>query len=81
MSKRQPKRRRTPRPVSDQHTLIQGNRDYILALRKGLSQALRDGHAAVRACDADDDDIVTTIVCSCRFGRRVGFAPPSSDAD
>ena len=72
--------RRPARPVSDANTLLQGNRDYILALRRGCSEALRNGYATVRACDPDDDDIVTTILCSRRWGRKAGFAPPESDA-
>lgn len=73
------KRPRKRRPVSDQNTLVQGNRDYILALRKGCTEALRNGYATVRSQDVDDDDIVTTILCSRRFGRKVGFATPESD--
>lgn len=75
-----PRRVRIPRPVSPTHLLIQGNRDYIVALRRTLAEALRAGTATLPNEDPDGDDVVTTIICSRRIGRQVGFVVESAPA-
>lgn len=63
--------------ISDANTIIKGNRAYIVKVRKACSDALKSGSGIVACLDEDGDDIVTTIVCSARFGRLAGLVPPS----
>ncbi len=72
-----PRKRSGGRPVSDANTIVKGNRAYVLAVPKACSYALKHGTATVACYDEDDDEIVTTVVCSSRMGRRIGFAPES----
>lgn len=69
-------KRKPGRLVADANTLLKGNRAYLLATRKAISKALRDGAATVSCEDEEGDEICTTILCSRKMGRRIGFQPP-----
>lgn len=71
--------RPAPRRISDAPTFLKGNRAYLLAVRKALTVALKEGSAVVGCESEEGEDIATTIVCSRRSGRRIGFVPPSQD--
>ena len=71
MATRSPRRLR---PISHpNHVILTGNRDYVTLLRKACTAALGAGYATLQSEDEDGDPTMTTIVCSRRMGRKMGF--------